>query len=201
MKKIFVAIIIAFSLAGCMTPKFAVKKADNRFNEDKNPVYIAENNRISKKSIAGGIHIDEKGVYINPFVSKSRETEKIVLLGLNVVNKTDYDTTHGGVNQLGVIKEVVFRLSDDDLITLNVTDQENRSSDTVSYNSVARYASYDKWETGAVRITKEQLQKIASAKTVSCKITGSKQSVVYEKEDVDPEFLPNLKKFYKEYVE
>ena len=201
MKKILIGLLAAFALTGCMTPKFAVKEADTRFSENKDPLYLAENNRISTKSIAGGIHIDEKGVYLNPFVSKNRDTGNIVLLGLNIVNKTDYDTTHGGVNQLGIIREVVFRFSNGDLITLNVSNQENRSSDTVSYNSVARYASYDKWETGAIRVSEEQLKKLATANSVSCKITGSKQSVVYEEKDVAPEFLANINQFYKSYVE
>lgn len=201
MKKLVIVFFVTFALTGCITPKFAVKEADTRFSENKDLLYLAENNRISTKSIAGGMHIDEKGVFLNPFVSKSRDTGEVVLLGLNVVNKTDYDTTFGGVNQLGVIKEVVFRFPDGELITQNVTGQENRSSDTISYNSIVQSASYDKWETGAIRITKDQLQKLASAKTVSCKITGSKQSVVYEEKDIAPEFLANLNQFYKAYVE
>jgi len=201
MKKFLIALFLAFALIGCMAPKFTVKEMDTRFSENKDPLYLAENNRISTKSIAGGTHVDDTGVFLNPFVSKSRDTGEIVLLGLYVINKTFYTTTHGGVNQLGKIREVVFRFSSGELITLDATDQKNRSSDIISYNSVAQYASYDKWETGVIRISKEQLKKLASVNKVSCKIFGSKQSVVYEEKDIAPEFLENISQFYKAYVE
>lgn len=200
MKKILITFIISLAVTGCMAPKFSVKQADTRFSENKNPLHISENNRISTKSIAGGIHINEKGVFINPFVSKDPSNNQVKILGLKIVNKTSYDTVMGGVNQLGVIKEVVFRFPNGELITLNVSDQDNRSSDTISYNSIAKYASYDKWETGAIRIAPSQLQKLASATKFSCKITGTKQSVVYEEKDISPKFISNLKSFYDSYV-
>lgn len=133
--KIVILTIVAMALAGCTAPQFSVKEADTRFTENKNPLYLSENNRISTKSIAGGVHINKHGVYLNPFVKKDRGTGQVTLLGFNIVNKTDYTTMAGGVNQLGLIREVVFRLSDGQLITLKVTNQENRSSDTISYGS------------------------------------------------------------------
>lgn len=201
MSRILFTILAVFSLAGCVSPKFAVTEADTRFSEKKNPLFLSENNRISTKSIAGGMHIDEKGVYLNPFISKHRDTGAVLFLGLNVINKTDYDTTHGGVNQLGLIREVVFRFPSGELITLEVTNQENRSSDTIWYNSLAGYASYDKWETGSITITKQQLRQLASATALSCKIVGSSQSVIYEETEIAPEFLSNLKQFYETYVQ
>lgn len=192
--------IVAMALVGCAAPQFAVKEADTRFSENKNPLYLAENNRISTKSIAGGIHIDEKGVYLNPFAEKNRGTGQVTLLGLNIVNKTDYTTMTGGVNQLGLIREVVFRFPDGQLITLKITNQENRSSDTISYNTVAQYASYDKWETGIAEISEKAFEKLASADRVSCRITGSRQTAVYEEKDIAPEFLANLRQFYDSYV-
>lgn len=199
--RILALAITSIILAGCATPKFAVEQADTRFSENKNPLFLAKNNRISTKSIAGGIHIDEKGVYLNPFVEKDDRTGQVTLLGLNIVNKTDYTTTYGGVNQLGVIQKVVFRLPDGGLITLDVTNQENRSSDTISYNTVAQYASYEKWETGVAAISKDEFAEIALADSLSCRISGSRQAAIYEEEDIAPEFLANLREFYNSYVE
>lgn len=201
MKRVILVIFASVMIAGCATPKFAATEADTRFSENKDTLYLSENNRISTKSIAGGIHIDEKGVYLNPFVSKNKDTGEMLFLGLNVLNKTDYTTASGGVNQLGIIREVVFRFPNGDLIVLEVTNQENRSSDTIWYNSLAGYASYEKWETGSVLISKEQLEKLISASAVSCKISGSRQSVIYEEDDIAPQFLSNLKQFYREYVQ
>jgi len=200
MNRILLIISVLFVISGCIAPTFKVKEADTRFSEIKDSLFISENNRISTKSVAGGIHIDAKGVYINPFVSKNRDSGDIVSLGFNIINKTDYDTTFGGSNQLGTIQEVVFRFPDEKLITLDVGNQENQSSDFISYNSVTSSASYDKWETGIIIVTKEQFQQIASATTLSCKITGSKQSVIYEEKDVSPKFIANINQFYNEYV-
>ena len=201
MSGILLTILAVLSLAGCVSPKFTVTEADTRFSENKNPLFLSENNRISTKSIAGGMHIDEKGVYLNPFLSKHRDTGAVLFFGINVINKTDYDTTHGGVNQLGLIREVVFRFPNGELITLDVTNQENKSSDTIWYNSLAGYASYDKWETGSIAVTREQLRQLALATALSCKITGSRQSVIYEESEIAPEFLSNLKQFYETYAQ
>lgn len=198
--KIMTLAIVVLALVGCAAPQFAVKEADTRFSENKNLLYLAENNRISTKSIAGGIHIDEQGVYLNPYVEKNRNTGQVTLLGFNILNKTDYSTMSGGVNQLGIIRELVFRFPDGQLIPLKVTNQENRSSDAISYNTVARYASYEKWESGIAEITKEAFAKLASADRVSVKITGSRRTVVYDEKDIAPSFLENLRQFQKSYA-
>ena len=198
----FITIFMMLALlSACGGGKFIVKQSDDRFSEDKNPIYMSENNRISSKSIAGGFHIDDKGVYINPFVQKEKGTNKILLLGFNIVNKTDYTTMHGGVNQLGIIKNVTFRLDDGTIISKDVTNQDNRSSDTISYNSVARYASYEKWESGIIPISKSEFLKLANAKSLSCKIIGSRQSVVYEEKDIADNFISNLKQFSQQYLQ
>ena len=173
MKKSLLTLVVALMLSACGAGKFLVKEPDTRFNESTNPVYVSENNRISSKSIAGGIHIDSKGVYVNPFVEKD-SAGQVSLLGFNILNKTDFDTTMGGVNQLGVLQEVVFRLPSGELIALDVSNQENRSSDRITFNTVSRSAGYDKWESGLVTISKEDFARLAAAERVSAKITGSR---------------------------
>jgi len=199
MKNIFTALSI-FILVGCMAQQFTIKEADTRFSEDKNPLYLSEGNRISTKSIVGGTHIDDKGVFINPFVSKDRKTGAIKLLGFNIVNKTGYDTNYGSPNQLGTIKEVTFSLSNGKIISLTATNQNSTTSDNISYNSVSRSASYDKNESAIVSITKEQLKQLASSKQLLCKIVGTKRSVVYEQDDISSDFLVNINKFYTSHV-
>lgn len=199
MKKILVAIAV-FALFGCMSQQFTIKEADTRFSESNDALYLSQGNRISTKSIVGGTHIDDKGVFINPFVSKDRKTGEIKLLGFNIVNKTGYDTNYGSPNQLGVIKEVTFRLSNGNIISLTATNQDSATSDTISYNSVSRSASYDKNEAAIVSITKEQLKQLASTKQLLCKIIGTTRSVVYEQDDISSDFVPNINKFYTSHV-
>jgi len=172
-----------------------------RFSENNNQLFLAENNRISTKSVAGGIHIDDKGVYINPFVEKIKITGNIAVLGLAILNKTDYDTLYGGTNQLGLIREIIFRFPDGQLLKLKVNNQETKTDEKISYNAVTHSAAYEKFESGIVPINREDLERIASAQRFSCKITGSKNSVIYEEKDIEPGFQTNLKKFYSTYVQ
>lgn len=196
---IIVLAIIASFIVGC-SPSFQVTKADNRFSENKNSVYLGNGNRISEKTVGGGFHADNKGVYIDPFIEKNTATGKIELLGFHITNTTLHTTMYGGANELGLIKEVTFRLQDGEIINLKVTNQGNKSPGTISYNPIGNFASYDQVETGMVDISKESFEKLASATRLSCKISGSERSVIYEEDEVEPEFLVNLKNFYKSYV-
>lgn len=193
------ALFLASLLVGC-AGQFTVKEVDTRFSENKNPVYASQNNRISIKSIAGGIHIDDNGVYINPFVEKDAITKEVVRLGFAITNKTSVDTLVGGVNQLGVMQEIVFRLGDGQLVTLKVLQQQNMASGVPYYNTVGGYASMGVVESGMAFISTADYERIMGATAVSCKITGSQQSAVYEEKDISGSFLPNLRQFYKQYV-
>ncbi|MBE0502350.1 MAG: hypothetical protein IBX47_13020 [Desulfuromonadales bacterium] len=193
-------IIATFVLVGCGVPQFSVKEADTRFSENNNQIYLSQNNRISTKSIAGGIHIDGTGVFLNPFLEKNRTTGELVFLGFNIINKTDYNSKYGGPNQLGIISDVVFLFPEGQLISLKVKNQENSTSDTISYNNVVGYASYNKWETGVVEISKKDFERLALTERFSCKITGTRQLVVYEEKDIAPVFKSNIKQFYDSYL-
>ncbi|MDY0270772.1 hypothetical protein [Trichloromonas sp.] len=199
MRNVIATVATIIVLSACSSA-FKVQQADTRFSESKNQIYLSENNRISTKSIAGGIHIDSSGVYLNPFVEKTPENGEIVLLGLNITNKTSYDTMFGAPNQLGVLEEVIFKLDGGDLITLPILNHASQTSDTIAYNSITRSASYAKWETGTVVMTPVQFGRIASAKALSCKIIGSKKSVIYEESNVSPTFTQNLNNFFTTYV-
>jgi hypothetical protein len=187
-------------MTGCVSPKFTVKENDSRFSDNKNKVYVSENNRISKKSVAGGIHIDDKGVYMNPFVEKNKDTGKVVSLGFYIFNRTDYDTTYGDVNQLGEIESIIFHSPDEGSINLKVINQATSSSSSINYNPAGNYASYGKIEAAFVKISESDFHRIALSNNFSCKVTGSKRSVVFEDEDISPDFKSNLKLFWKEYV-
>lgn len=199
MKRALVSVICALTLAGC-AGQFNVRQADDRFSENKNPVFISENNRISAKSVAGGLHIDAKGVYINPFVEKNKNTNQIVALGFRITNQTDYNTMSGAQNQLGSISEIVFRLNGGQLITLPVVKAEEKADGPVTYNSVGGFASYAKQESGIVLISKEQFEKLITSSTISCRIAGSKRNAVFEEGDISGSFLENLRQFYQGYV-
>jgi hypothetical protein len=200
MKLLTLTVVMLIFLSGCGGGKYIIEQVDTKFSEDKNPFYQSKNNRISTRSIAGGYHIDSKGVYINPFAKKDKVTGNLLVIGLDIINKTDVSSNIGGPNTLGIIRSIAFSLDDGSLIKLTAKKQENRSSDMITYNTVGRYASYNKWETGIVTLTKQQFLKLSSAKRLSCQIVGSKRTVTYKEDDITDEFINNIKHFYNTQI-
>jgi hypothetical protein len=173
--------------------------SDNRFSENKNAVYSSTGNKISDKCVGGGICVADYGIYIDPFVEKNNANGEIVLLGFHIMNRTPHTSMGGGINELGLIREVTFRLPDGQIINLKATNQENNSGD-ISYNNIGKFASYEQVETGMIEISKDSFKKLVSAQRLSCKISGSSYSAIYEEDEIESEFLENLKKFYDSYL-
>ncbi|MDH5394423.1 MAG: hypothetical protein OEY11_14660 [Gammaproteobacteria bacterium] len=194
MMRFFVAAIFLV-LVGCIggPAPFVIKQADGRFSNNKDLIYSSLNNRISTKSVAGGTHIDSSGVFVNPFISTNKAGDKVLMLGFQVVNLADYSTAYGDVNQLGVIRRVIFRVGGE-LIALDVVDRRNQSSGVVAFNPYSG-ASMDKSEAGTVLLSKREFLALSSGVAFSCKIIGSKRSVTYEEDDIAESFKQNLKQF------
>jgi len=187
--------------AGLFGPgKFEIVQTDSRFDASGNVSLASRNNRISKKSIAGGTHLDATGVFVNPSVTKDGKTGQPVVLGLVILNKASFDTTYGSPNTLGIIQEIAFAPESGPPIVLPVIGGDHDWSETTSYNTVTQSASKDIAESGIAPITLEQYQAIVSAKSVAVRIVGSKRSVTYEAKDLAPSFLPNLKTFLDQAV-
>lgn len=172
----------------CLLPVlYEVKQVDTRFTEQKNLVFMSKNNRISSKSIAGGIHIDGSGVYINPIVVKSRETGTILLLGFSIVNMTSHDTAFGSPNTLGVIQKITFLLNGTKPIILPVKNSDIKWGETISYNTVTQSASSTIVESGFAFLSPEQYSEIISAESIAVQIQGSKRTATYEAKPAWPD--------------
>lgn len=192
-------VVAAVLLLVSCAPSFEVQRVDTAFNPSPNALYLTEGNRISTKSVAGGIHVDEKGIYLNPFVERA-PTGQVAMLGLSIINRADYDTVTGGPNQLGVIRAVTFRLADGHLLSLPVGLQANQTSDTLRIDRLQRAAAYEKRETGIILLTPAEFALLASADSLACQIVGTGQTVTYHAADISPAFLANLKTFYLSHV-
>ena len=196
--KIIILVLGAILLVGC-SPSFKIEQIDNRFSENKNSVYSSSGNKISDKCVGGGTCVADYGIFIDPFVENNAVNNETVLLGFHIMNRTPHTSMFGGINELGQIREVVFRLPDGKVINLKATNQENNSG-VISYNKIGNYASYLQVETGMMEIPKDSFKKLVSAQHLSCKITGSSNSVIYEEDQIEPAFLVNLRQFYGAYV-
>lgn len=202
-------IVLSVLLAACATGqggmfgpgKFEVQKADTRFNESGAAIYTSTNNRISSKSIAGGVHIDGSGVFVNPMVSKSNQNGVVNSLALSIENMTNHDTAYGAPNRLGTIQAITFLVgANNKPLILDIQSGKTNWSDVISYNSVTKSASSNIIEAGIVFLTQEQYESIITSPSLAVKIVGTKNSVVYENGDLSAGFLANLKSFYDGYV-
>lgn len=193
MKQLFA--LVAVLLAGCAGPGYKVTQLDDRFSDFR--TYAADGNRISTKSIAGGIHIDGKGLQINPLAEFTRSGE-LFALHLALMNVTDYNTQYGAPNSIGTPRAVDF-LADGQRISIPLSG-EHRYADTVLSNSVDRSLTVNISEYGVGSISPENFAAIVEASDLVVRVTGSKQSHTYENEDVLPSFRANMRDFYTRYA-
>jgi len=209
MKKV-TFIIVALFLSGCAATQgqgglfgpgeFTITQADNRFEESKNITYYSSNNRISTKSVAGGTHIDGKGVFLNPVAVRSSDNSSLISILFDIYNMTQFDTAYGGPNRLGILSKVSFVVDGQSPIVKEVEGPNSDWADVPYYNSVSRSASSEIIESGAIFLTKSEYEKIMNASSLAVKVSGSERSVIYEPSDITPDFMANLKTFYVAHI-
>ena len=182
---------------GWLGGKFEVVEVDTRFTEHNGPTYQGKPNRISRKSVGGGVPLmDFFGVYVNPTIVKSRDEKKIHYLGLDVLHYTGYDTLWGELgDELGSLELITFLLNGDQTVVLPII-----NADVTNYFAPEPHF-YDIVESGTASISIEEYREIIYADTVAVKIQGSEQSVTYEIDDISASFLPNLREFFNLHVE
>lgn len=183
-------------LVGC-GPAYTVKQLDARFSESGNATYVAEGNRISRKSMAGGTHIDEKGLQINPVAEVSPDG-KLVILYLSLVNLTDRDSHLGAPNSIGRPEAIAF-LIDGELLSVKLRG-DMRYADVIHRNAQTRGASIGIQETGMGVITAADLRRIVNAQSLVVRVDGSRRSHTYENADIDAAFRANLKAFAERFA-
>lgn len=181
-------------------PKFKVEQSDDRFSIDGLTTYSAMWNRISKKSLAGGTHIDAKGVFVEPIVIKNRSNGSLQRLAFFIRNEAFYDTAYGAPLTFGTLKKITFLTGEGMPIALAIEKPESRWNDVTSYNSVTKSASSGILESGFAPVTPDQYQRILAATGLAVKVEGDKRSMIYETKDISKTFIPNLKSFYDGYV-
>lgn len=176
-------------------PKFKIEKSVDRFSTDGLANITGKNNRISKKSPAGGIYIDAGGIYVDPDAVVRQSDGSLVSLALLVHNETDSDTLVGRPNSLGLLRQITFIVNGGSPVAFPIKDAENKQSDAAQYNSITHSASSAISERGVVMLTPEEFHQVANASTIAVKLEGSDRSVVFNERDISKNFLPNLKMF------
>jgi hypothetical protein len=183
-------------------PKFKVSQSDDRFSTDGATTFAGQWNRISKKSLAGGVHIDDMGVFVEPMVIKDRASGKILKIEFLVHNEVSEDSAGLG-NQLafGQLQRITFLADNGPPIALTIRNGDREQIGGITYNTVSRMASTHVSESGFAELTEGDFQRIMAAGTLLVKVEGSRRSMVYEARDVAKSFQENLRSFWKGYVQ
>lgn len=183
------------------TPKFKVEQTDDRFSTDGLTTYSGIWNRISKKSLAGGVHIDSSGVFVEPVAIKKKADNSLIALSLFIHNEMSEDTSGmGGMLSLGRPAKITFLTGEGAPIALKIDNGTRNWSGLTSYNSITRTASTHVSETGFAEITPEAYQRIMDSPSLLAKIDGDKRSMTYEVKDISKSFQLNLREFWNRYV-
>lgn len=181
-------------------PKFKVGQSDDRFSNDGLTTYTGMWNRISKKSIAGGTHIDASGVFVEPVAMKKKSDASVVAMSFFVHNDVSDGTGLGGGLTLGQLERISFVTGEGIPIQLPIGHGRRDWSDVTAYNSITHTASTAVTESGFAEVTPEQYQRIMSAPQLLAKIEGDKRTMTYEAKDISQSFQANLKTFWTTYV-
>ena len=183
------------------TPKFKIEQSDDRFSTTGLTSYSGMWNRISKRSVAGGIHIDSGGVFVEPVVIRNKADGAVVAISFFVHNDLRYDTSGtSGLLSLGQLQRITFLTGEGGPIALPIERAASKWGDVTSYDAVTRTASTSLTETGFAPVTREQYQRIMNAPTLIAKIDGSRRSVIFEAKHVLKSFQHNLRNFWNGYI-
>jgi hypothetical protein len=182
-------------------PKFKIEQSDDRFSTNGTTTYHGLWNRISKKSLAGGVHIDARGVFVDPSVVIKRADGSVAALLFVVHNEVSLDSAGmGDALSFGQLERITFVTGEGEPIALPIDRSTSDGTGPTTYNSISRMASTDVRESGVAAVTPEQYRRIMAAPALLAKIDGSRRSMVYEAKDIAKDFRPNLQKFWA-YVE
>lgn len=194
MKKNILAIILSvcFIIISCMTTQqFKIVSLSDKFSDPSKPQgFAGVNNRLSTKSSIGGIIADDKGVYLDPFVHKDRNTNDIINIGFFISHIT-MEPDRG----FRPIKEIIFITDNNDRVLL-IPESHDSDYDIGTWKSISRSYLGSYTEECICLIPKSDFYKISHSSYLEVKIVGGKLTQTYNKKDVLPSFTKNLKTFY-----
>lgn len=183
-------LLTSLILEGC-SPSFQIVSLNDKFSDPNLPNgFLGKNNRLSKKSSKGGTHIDNKGVYLDPFVYKEKDSNKITSLGFYVLH-LNFDISDG----FEPIKEIIFINDKSERVVLNVEGQDS-NYDVGDWNTISKEYNTSFTEKGICKLADEDFYRLAHANFLEAKIIGGNLTQTYDKADILDSFILNLRKFY-----
>lgn len=192
MKKIMVFITVLF-LSSCGAPAFEIvsNKADKFTSADAVEVVTGDNNRLSTKSSQGGIHIDNKGVYLDPYAAIGGAENSIIEIGFYV-----FHLNHELYDGFRPIRTIIFINEKDERVELDVA-MKDYDLKLGSWNTITKEYNSSFMEAGTAKVSIEDMKMIANSEWIEAKIIGAELIQTYDKEDIDNMFIKNIMAFCK----
>ena len=194
MKKLLLFLAMTAMLYGCGAPAFEIRQLGDKFSDPNAPQgYTGANNRLSSKSSKGGTHIDNKGVYIDPFVYKAADGS-VADCGFYVTH-SNFEPSDG----FRPIEQIIILTSNDDRIELKGQGQDADAT-LGSWNPVSRQYIGTFTESAVCKVAPSDIGKIAAASWIEVKIVGDNRSQSYDRDEVEPKFITNVRAFYEQHI-
>jgi len=179
------------------SPKFTMKQSDDRFTTDGTTTISSNGNRVSKRSIAGGKHIDQQGVYLDPSAVMDVKTGELKRLSFYFSNITQRESGIGALNSLGRPLRVSFLTGAGAPIVLPVEFTKTETGQTHCYSAMCITPIL---EDGLITLSLAQYRELMTATSLVIKVEGTDRSHIYEAGDVAPTFTQNLTAFYNAHL-
>ena len=193
MRNSIVILLASLILIGCGPAKFQIRTSQDKFSDPNAPeVTSGTFNRLSSESSRGGVHIDEKGVYIDPFIAFDKVKKQLGFIGF-FVNHINHDIESG----FRPIKEIIIITDMGERVSLKIEDTDSDYKIS-GWNTVSKQFNTSFSEGGTAYTTVSDFKKLVRANSIEVKIQGGKLTKTYEKTSISETFLPNLRLFYEE---
>ncbi len=188
------ALVVSLFFVGCATT-YRTSESDARFSTGNLSIIRAHGCRISTKSIAGGTHVNDSGLFLDPFIGKNIKTGQIENAGFYLENLYDSSSLYGSPNELGRVSSVVINV-DGEAVPLHLLSADfTHSTGGTNYNTVDRSVSVSMHDHAILSLTPEKLAAIIRGKEMAAQVIGSRGSVVYEPSDISRDFREKLARF------
>ena len=187
LRKLILSLIML--VCACAPAKFEIVPSGDRFTDPSISGFVGKNNRLSARSTQGGVHVDAGGVYLDPFIHKSRTTGTILSSGFYVFHYNS--SVDSGFMP---IEEIIFLVDGADRIVAHVVDYDSDFK-VGSWNNISKTYNTTFNESGIARMRADEFARVASASVLEVKIAGGKRSKIYESKDLVPGFVENLRMF------
>ena len=190
----FFCIIFLLIISGCTPPpQFSVEPMGDKFSDPNGPKgFIGNNNRLSKKSSQGGLHMDSKGVCMNPYVTRNENTE---IIGFSVSHMNfEYK------DLFNPIQSIVFLNQNQERVELKCR-LLDVDVDLGYYNPISQDLQGTSSELSDCECSDNDFKTLMNSSSLEVKIIGGERSMIYESKDVLPNFISNLKTFYDQHLQ